>query len=97
MVHAIKGKESFVERKCGRLAKQAGCILLKMRIKGWPDRILIAPNGRVAFIEFKREDGELEPLQRYHLRLLRTMKFQAEECDNVELFERILSETLGAT
>jgi hypothetical protein len=38
----------------------------------------------------------LEPLQRYHLRLLRTMKFQAEECDNVELFERILSETLGA-
>jgi len=96
MVHALKDNEAFTERHCNELAKQAGCVLLKLQIKGWPDRILLAPNGRVAFIEFKREGGELKPLQRYFLRLLRTMKFRAEECDNVELFKRILSETVGA-
>jgi len=34
---------------------------------GVPDRIAIFPGGRIWFIEMKKEDGELSPLQEFTL------------------------------
>ena len=87
--------EAALERRCVNLAKQAGCILLKVQgTKGYPDRICLCPGGKVFFIEFKREGGELAPLQRFHLSKLRSMGFVAESVDNVNLFLRLLNERL---
>ena len=37
---------------------------------GWPDRLVLLPRGRCAWVELKREAGRLSPLQEYtHTRL----------------------------
>lgn len=95
MAPAAPAKESTLERHCAKVAALQGCILLKLsNLRGWPDRLLLAPNGRVAFIEFKREGGRLSELQRYRLGELHKMHFPAYEVDNFTLFMRILNETL---
>lgn len=33
--------------------------------RGVPDRIVITPDGRVYFVELKKEGGRLSPVQRY--------------------------------
>ena len=87
--------EAALESRCASLAKQAGSILLKIQgTKGYPDRVCLCPNGKVFFVEFKREGGQLAPLQRFHLSKLRSMGFVAESVDNVDLFKRLLNERL---
>jgi hypothetical protein len=47
--------------------RRRGGWLLKFAplLKGTPDRILLAPGGRVYFIELKTEKGQLSPIQRW--------------------------------
>lgn len=70
-------------------AEKTGCKLLKIQgSKGWPDRLLLAPNGHMMFLEFKREGEGPRPLQAEILRQLQEMNFMAEQVDNLELFKR---------
>lgn len=58
--------ERSIERSLGKLAVKHGCIWLKLvKTTGVPDRLLIAPNGRVVFIEVKSASGRLAPPQRW--------------------------------
>lgn len=49
--------EKVIERKVCEYAKQLGCLVYKFtspQARSVPDRLLIAPGGKVFFIEFKR-------------------------------------------
>jgi hypothetical protein len=90
---AMQASESSVERACVRIAKAAGCELLKIRgAKGWPDRLLIKRNGTMLMLEFKKEGQELQPLQRHIFAKLHDMNVKCYEIDGTALFKRLLNE-----
>jgi hypothetical protein len=83
--------ESKIERQCKLLAKEHGCLLLKIeKQRGWPDRLLVCPNGSMMFLEFKRPGGSLSPLQSHTFDVLRSMNVSVEEVDNQILFLALL-------
>lgn len=45
------------------------------KVKGFPDRIVLLPNGRITFIEVKNEDGRLSKIQGVILSKLHTLGF----------------------
>jgi hypothetical protein len=63
--------------------------------KGWPDRLLICPNGEVAWIEFKKPGGSLRPLQAHFQKTLCEMHFVCLEIDNLDLFKATLKSLLA--
>jgi hypothetical protein len=91
--------ESAIERACVAIAKEHGCILLKIQgVKGWPDRLLLTPKGTVAWLEFKRSDGGmLADLQSWRLSMLEKMQFEVYICTSTKQFRSILNETMAAT
>jgi hypothetical protein len=79
--------ESEIERKCTTIAAKHRCILLKVeKRKGWPDRILMCPNGQMAWLEFKRP-GEMPTKFQEHIHQeLRAMNFRVYVVDNYSEF-----------
>lgn len=45
---------------------------------GFPDKMILLPNGRVMFAELKRPGGSLRPGQLYWRKRLQTLGFEAE-------------------
>lgn len=59
--------ERTIENKLRKATKQAGGIALKFTspgLAGVPDRLIILPPGRYAFIEVKRPGTKPRPLQK---------------------------------
>ena len=75
-------KENIVERRlirrCARAPFTVLCIKAEALGKGWPDRILLAYNHRVAFVELKRPGGIRGPRQRLVRKMLRALGFECE-------------------
>ena len=66
--------ERTIEQRMGRELKALGCLYYKWTspgTRGVPDRIVVCPDGRVVFLELKREDGIVSPQQKIHIRQLR--------------------------
>lgn len=83
--------EASIEQACRRYAQSFGWVLLKIQgTKGYPDRLLISPHGRVAFIEFKRPGAVPSLLQQHILTLLRQMGHRALWTDNLEEFKDLM-------
>lgn len=83
--------ESEIEKTCVKIAEKHGCLLLKLeKRRGWPDRLLLASNGRSMFIEFKRPGESLMPMQKHIQQTLRAMRHSSEEVDNYSLFLTLL-------
>jgi hypothetical protein len=79
--------ETDIEKKCKGIAEKHGCLYLKIqKIRGYPDRILLAPNGKICFVEFKKPGEPLMPFQKHIQSELRRMNFLCEEVDNFSLF-----------
>lgn len=66
-------KESHIEAHLARKVQALGWLTYKFTspVRGVPDRLIILPNGRVVFVEVKRDDGVLSPAQEYQLNRLR--------------------------
>lgn len=67
-------RESSLEMLVGRYAKQRGCLYWKFTSpgnRGVPDRIIVAPNGNVLFMELKAKRGVVSPLQEHQCDQLR--------------------------
>lgn len=59
-------KESQIEEKIRQYAEGKNCLFKKFTSPGWcgvPDRILITPLGRTAFMEIKKPGGDVAPKQ----------------------------------
>lgn len=72
--------EKDLEAKFVREVKALGGLCLKWVCpgnRGVPDRLVLLPEGRIAFVELKRSaDSKLGPLQGYWARTLRLMGFE---------------------
>lgn len=69
------------------------CIeIFKSRFDGVPDRLVLLPKGRIAFVEMKAPGKMLRPLQVRRKRQLEALGFSVYCIDGVEQIGGILSE-----
>lgn len=61
---------------------------------GWPDRVILFPDGRTAFAELKCDGGVVSKIQRERIKELRAMGFEAWilwSCNDVDAYIRYLA------
>ena len=89
--------EADIEDTFCKFAKRNKCNALKLvflRKKGFPDRTVLCPNGRVLFIEFKRNGKPLSPAQVLVKVMLTGFGFEYHVCDRIGQAENILGDFL---
>jgi hypothetical protein len=75
-----------------------GCLYYKFVSPGnagVPDRIVVAPGGRIYFVELKAEDGVLSALQRHQLDRLRERGADARCIRGMAQARAFAAEVLG--
>jgi len=79
--------ERVIEQKCREIAEKHLCLLVKIeKRKGWPDRMLLAPNGQMAWMEFKRPGEAPTKMQEHIHQELRRMNFRVYVVENYSEF-----------
>jgi hypothetical protein len=76
--------ERAVERAFTEEAKRRGAWALKLAVpgvSGFPDRCVLVPGGRIAFVELKRPGAPPRALQLWIHGRLRTLGFRVEVLD----------------
>ena len=87
--------EKSVERRLVRKVKAIGGRALKFTSPGFsgvPDRIVLLPGGRLYFVELKRDDGNLTPIQRYVFNLFEKLGFPVRVLYGIEMVDDFISE-----
>lgn len=88
-------RESTVERKLVTEAKKRGGFALKFvspGLDGVPDRLVLFPGGRLAFVELKAPGKKMRPLQVRRAEQLRALGFRVYCVDNKEMIGGVLDE-----
>ncbi len=91
--------ERAVERRLVLEAKRRGGLALKFvspGTDGVPDRIVLLPRGKLAFVELKAPGKTLRPLQVRRKEQLEALGFSVYCVDGVEQIGGILDEIQGA-
>lgn len=86
-------REKTIEQKLVKTVKNMGGIALKFvspSFDGMPDRLVLLPKGKIAFIEVKATGQKPRPLQIARHNLLRKLGFQVFVLDNEEQIGGIL-------
>lgn len=86
-------REKSMEEKLVAAVKAVGGVCWKFTSPGTagvPDRIVLLPSGRIAFVEVKASGEKLRPLQRLRIRTLRRLGFKAFVLDNPDQIGGIL-------
>lgn len=85
--------EKEIEQKLVRQAKMEGGRALKFvspGFDGMPDRILLMPHGKLAFVEVKAPGKKPRPLQVSRHEMLRKLGFQVYVLDSMEQIKEII-------
>ena len=88
-------REKTVEAKLVKAVKSMGGLAPKFTspgLDGVPDRLVLLPGGKMAFIELKAPDKKLRPLQVRRKRQLESLGFLVYCMDRPEQIGVILSE-----
>lgn len=88
-------REKSIEQKLVRAVKQRGGICPKFTSPGYdgmPDRLVVLPKGRIAFVEVKAPGEEPRPLQTSRHRLLKRLGVRVFVLDDPESIGGILDE-----
>ena len=88
-------RESELERKLVKAAKGMEGKAMKFispGFDGMPDRLVLLPGGKLAFVEVKRHGMKPTPLQLSRHGMLRRLGFRVYVLDAVEQIGEILSE-----
>ncbi len=88
-------REKTIEQKLTRTIKKHGGLCLKFVSPGYdgvPDRIILLPNGKLAFAELKAPGKQMRPLQEYRKRQLEGLGFKVYVIDSIEAIGGVLSE-----
>jgi len=88
-------REKEIEQKFTLMARQTGGLALKFvspGMSGMPDRLVLLPGGRMAFVEVKAPGRAPRPLQEARHRTLRRLGFRVFVLDRPEQIGGILDE-----
>ena len=88
-------QEKYIEQKLVAAVKSMGGMAPKFvspGIDGMPDRIVLLPMGRIAFVECKATGKKMRPLQNKRKKQLEALGFLVYCLDGVEQIGGILSE-----
>ena len=91
-------REKNIEQKFVLSVKAAGGIAPKLvspGFDGMPDRMVLMPEGRIAFVEVKAPGEKPRPLQLARHRLLRRLGFRVYVLDSEKQITRIIDEIGG--
>lgn len=80
-------REKTVESTFTSVVKAKGGLAVKFTspgFNGMPDRLVMFPGGRIAFVEVKAPGEKPRPLQLSRMKLLRRMGFKAFVLDDIE-------------
>ena len=80
-------REKQIEAKLALMVKRAGGIAVKFvspSFDGMPDRLILLPDGVIAFVELKAPGKRPRPLQEARHRLLRSLGFRVYVIDSIE-------------
>jgi len=89
-------RESKVERPaCKKIEEWLLTPSIKIKQKGYPDRLFLCWGGVSVFIEFKREGEKPSPLQAAIHQNLRSRGYIVETCDNEEEAFNVVFSALG--
>lgn len=91
-------REKTIEQKIVTAVKKAGGICPKFvspGFDGMPDRLLLLPHGRFAFVEVKAPNQKPRPLQLSRHRLLRRLGFRVYVLDALEDIDKIIKEVMS--
>ena len=91
-------REKQIEQKLVKAIKDKGGIAPKFvspGFDGMPDRIVLLPYGKLAFIEVKALGKKPRELQVARHKLLRDLGFKVYVLDDMQLITKILSEIGG--
>ena len=92
-------REKSLERLLVRRVTDMGGLALKFvspGMAGVPDRLLLLPDGKIAFVEMKAPGKEPSPLQRLRHEQLRDLGFRVYVVDSKEDIGGILCEICSA-
>lgn len=93
-------REKQVEKKLVQEARKRGGICPKFvspGCDGMPDRLILLPDGRMAFAELKAPGKKPRALQEARHRLLRRLGFAVYVIDRMEEIGSVLDEVEGRT
>lgn len=88
-------QEKYIEQKMVAAVKSLGGMAPKFvspGIDGMPDRIVLLPMGKIAFVECKATGKKMRPLQKKRKKQLEALGFLVYCLDDVEQIGGILSE-----
>ena len=91
-------REKKIEQKLVTAVKKHGGICPKFvspGFDGMPDRLLLLPHGRFAFVEVKAPKQKPRPLQLSRHRLLRRLGFRVYVLDALEDIDKIIKEVMS--
>ncbi|WP_040907347.1 MULTISPECIES: VRR-NUC domain-containing protein [Bacillota] len=87
--------EKYIEQKLVKAVKELGGIAPKFvspGLDGVPDRIVLLPMGRIAFIELKAPGKKMRPIQVKRKRQLEALGFLVYCIDGIEQIGGVLDE-----
>ena len=91
--------EKDVERRLVRAVKAMGGIAPKLICPGYdgmPDRLVLLPEGQIAFVEVKQQGEKPRPLQASRHGMLRRLGFQVIVLDAAEQIGGVIHEVLSS-
>ena len=90
-------REKSIEQRLVQAVKVAGGICPKLvcpGMDGMPDRMILFPGGKIAFVETKAPGEKPRPLQIARHEMLRRLGFRVYILDDPGEIERIVNEVL---
>ena len=86
-------REATVERYLRERVKEEGGVAIKLNTKsgrGWPDRIVMLPGGRLSFVEVKAPGRKATMLQQLRIDQINTLGLHALVIDSKEAVDEFL-------
>lgn len=91
-------REKHIEQRLVIEVKRLGGLALKFTSPGFdgvPDRLVLIPKGKIAFVEVKAPDKKLRPLQEKRKRQLEELGFLVFVIDKADEIDAVIKKVQG--